>query len=230
MGGICRTDAFVRNVRRLLIACLSCLFSGCTAVVPPEPPVPELVNPEALAARIEVATFDRALLARAIFDETNRVRAQLGLKPFRTLPKLNEAADLEAAVGRVYQPPRHTNPFPMIGTPQQRVSYVGLNPGGVAENIALLSIYEIDTNIGAGVVIRDGRKRFVHPETLEELRTETYRGFAARVVDAWMHSPGHRVNIVHPGLTHLGCSVQPSVSLSGVDQVFCVQVFFTPRS
>ena len=43
-----------------------------------------------------------------------------------------------------------------------------------------------------------------------------------------MESPGHRANIVNPSLAYLGCSVQPSVSLIGVDQLFCVQVFFTP--
>ena len=218
-------------MRTLLLPGLSLLLAGCSAVIPPSetsPPPPGKLP--ALDARIAPATFDRELLARAIFHETNDVRAQLGLKPFRHLSKLNEAANLEAAVGKVYQPPSHTNPFPMIGTPMERVKFVDLDPGLVAENIALLSIYEVSPNIGAGVVMQDGKKRFVNPDTHEELRTATYRGFARAVVDAWMNSPGHRVNIINPGLTHLGCSVQPTVSLLGVDQLFCVQVFYTPRS
>lgn len=194
-----------------------------------DPPAPELPAGAAPDAVIDPAKFDRGLLALMIFHETNRVRRELGLAPFRWLPKLNEAADLEAGVGRVYQPPSHTNPFPMIGTPMERVKFAGLDPGYVAENIALLTIYDVPPRVGAGVVVRDGRKQFVNPNTRKELRPATYRGFAASVVQAWMESPGHRMNIVNPLLVHLGCSVQPSVSLLGVDQLFCVQVFFTRR-
>ena len=214
-----------------LLLGLALLLAGCVARVPPaEALAPAPGAQRALEARIEAATFDRELLAQAIFHETNRVRAQFGLKPFRYLPKLNEAANLEAAVGKVYQPPSHTNPFPMIGTPMERVKFVDLDPGLVAENIALLSIYDVAPSVGAGVAVREGTKHFVNADTHEELRPATYGGFARSVVDAWMNSPGHRVNIVHPGLTHMGCSVQPTLSLLGVDQLFCVQVFYTPRN
>jgi len=76
--------------------------------------------------------------------------------------------------------------------------------------------------------MRDGQRHFLNPETHAELQRATYRGFAREVVRSWMESPGHRANIVNPSLAYLGCSVQPSVSLIGVDQLFCVQVFFTP--
>jgi uncharacterized protein YkwD len=218
-------------VRGFLTICVLGALAGCSSIVPTaDNPPPAIASEWALDARIEVATFDRTLLALAIFHETNRVRSQLGLTPFSYLPKLNEAADLEAAVGKVYQPPSHTNPFPMIGTPMQRVIHVGLDPGLVAENIALLSIYEVAIDVGAGVVLREGRRRVVNPQTLEELRPATYRGFATTLVRAWMNSPGHRVNIVNPELRYVGCSVQPSVSILGLDQLFCVQVFYTRRN
>lgn len=181
-----------------------------------------------LDARIDVGDFDRGLMAAAIFHETNRVREELRLPVFRRLAKLDEAADLEAAVGKFYQPPRHTNPFPSIGTPADRVQYVGLSYRKVAENIALLSIYEVEAEVGVGITTREGRKLLVHPRTKAELRPATYRGFAATVVQAWMKSPGHRANLVDPTLVYLGCSVQPAVSPMGVDNLFCVQVFFTP--
>lgn len=186
-----------------------------------------LLRPE-LDARVEAANFDRGLMAAAIFDESNRVRRQLGLRAFLQESKLDEAADLEAAVGRATQPPSHTNPFPKIGTPLQRVEYVGLKPRAVAENIALLSIYDIDSSVGVGITVRNGQRQFVHPETMENLKTATYRGFATKVVEAWMKSPGHRANLVNPSLLYLGCSVQPTLSIMHVDQLFCVQVFFTP--
>lgn len=216
-------------MRGILIICLGFTLAGCTSPFEHrEEAVPEL--PSAVEAEINPVNFDRGLLALAIFQESNRVRRELGLPPFRWLATLNDAADLEAAVGKVYQPPSHTNPFPMIGTPMERVKYVGLDPGHVAENIAILSVYDVPPQVGVGVMRRDGRRVLVHPETGQALRRATYRGFAARIVEAWMNSPGHRVNLVNPALVYLGCSAQPSVSLSGVDQLFCVQVFFTRRS
>lgn len=219
----------VRVFKALIICAAVASVSGAPAKRLADLAATDFWRESALDARIEVAAFDREFMALAIFHETNRVRERLRLPLFQFLPRLNEAADLEAAVGRVYQPPSHTNPFPMIGTPLQRVKYVGLNPGFVAENIALLSIYDVASGAGVGVALREGKRRIVHPETHTELRPATYRGFAAAVVQAWMESPGHRVNIVSPEFRHLGCSVQPTVSLLGVDQLFCVQVFFTPR-
>jgi uncharacterized protein YkwD len=234
MGGFDRRAGFPRGVRGLIFFCLGWALTGCVAVAPRDATPPtagsgseEFARRPALDERIEVAAFDRQLMAEAIFHATNEVRAGLGLPAFLRLPKLDEAAELEAAVGRVYQPPSHTNPFPMIGTPQERVRYVGLKSEFVAENIALLSIYE--TEAGVGVVVREGRRHFVHPVTHGDLPRATYRWFARHVVKSWMESPGHRVNIVNRAFSHLGCSVQPSVSLAGVDQLFCVQVFFTPR-
>lgn len=183
-----------------------------------------------LDAMIAVDQFDRELLAEAIFHETNRVRGKFGLRPFRIFPKLDEVAALEASVGRVYQLPSHTNPFPLIGTPMERVKFVGLKPGQVAENIALLSIYDIEMNVGVGMTVREGRRQFVHPGTHEELRSATYRKVAVNVVRGWMNSPAHRANMVSPTLLYLGCSVQPTASMLGVEQLFCVQVFFTPGS
>jgi uncharacterized protein YkwD len=209
------------------------MLTGCGTIIPrvdAPPPADDFGRQPALDERIEVARFDRKLMAQAIFHETNQVRQKLGLPVFRSLPKLDEAADLEAAVGRVYQPPSHTNPFPMIGTPMERVKFVGLKPGQVAENIALLPIHDIGLNVSVGVTVRAGRRQFVHPETHEELKPSTYRKFAATVVQGWMNSPPHRANIVSPALHYLGCSAQPTTSLLGVEQLFCVQVFFTPAN
>lgn len=215
-------------MRRLILYCLlPVLAAGTTGSRLAEGPSKDFWRQPELDAPIEVATFDRTLMAAAIFHETNQVRQKLGLPAFRALPKLDEAANLEAAVGRVYQPPSHTNPFPLIGTPAQRVKYVGLKAGGTAENIALLSIYDVAAGAGVGTMMRGGRRVAVDPRTLAELKPATYRRFAAAVVKAWMESPGHRANIVEPKLTCLGCGVQPSVSLAGVDNLFCVQVFFT---
>lgn len=217
------------GMRCLLIIGAAGILTGCVATRPPPSTaaVTVLTPPAregALEARIDVAHLDRKLLAQAIFDETNRVRASIGLPAFHHLMKLDEAADLESAVGRVYRPPSHTNPFPPIGTPMARVQYVGLQAERVAENIALVPVYE---DAAVALVLRDGKLLPIHPATYEPAKLATYRGFAATVLDLWMNSPGHRANIMSPALHDLGCSVVPSVSMNGIDQMFCVQVFFT---
>ena len=215
-------------MRRLLLL-LTLPLAGWGAESPAKPPPSDpFWQQTALDAVIAPAGFDRQLLAAAIFHETNRVRRELRLPPFQSWPKLDAAADLEANVGRVYRPPSHYNPFPQIGTPMERVKYVGLNPGAVAENIAALSIYDVDPALGVGLVNEGGRRRLVNPLTRAELTPATYRRFALLVVQAWMASPGHRANIVNPTLRCLACSVQPTISTNGVDNLFCVQVFFTP--
>jgi uncharacterized protein YkwD len=229
-GWRCRRAGFTcaAVLKLLIFGAAAVLAAGAGQTRPANDPAPDFWRQPTLDQPINHATFDRQLMARAIFHETNRVREKLGLRPFGALPKLDEAADLEASVGKVYQPPSHTNPFPLIGTPLERVKFVGLNPGQVAENIALLSIYDLGMSVGVGMTIREGRRYFVHPETHEELKPATYRKFAANVVQGWMDSPPHRANIVNPALLYLGCSVQPTTNLLGVGQLFCVQVFFTP--
>jgi len=109
---------FLRGVRSFLTLFLAWTLTGCSTPAPradAPPAADDFERQPALDERIEVTRFDRKLMAQAIFHETNRVRLELGLPVFRSLSKLDEAADREAAVGKVYQPPSHTNPFPMIG-------------------------------------------------------------------------------------------------------------------
>lgn len=143
---------------------------------------------------IDAARLDQALLARAIFDETNRVRVQLGRKPFAREPKLDEAADTQANIGALFRPPSHTNPFPLIATPADRVRFAGLDPLRVSENIALLSIYDVPGNASVYSLKNDPTPR--DPRTGEPLRVHTYATFAKAIVGEWMNSPGHRANIV----------------------------------
>jgi uncharacterized protein YkwD len=166
-------------------------------------------------------------LARAIFEETNRVRAQLGLKPFRAEPKLDDAADTQARLGSVFRPPSHTNPFPMIATPLARVKLTGLHPKFVAENIATIPVYDVPS--GVGFYRLKGEEALRDSRSGELLRRHTYRSFAAAVVAAWMNSPGHRANIVSQTLHFLGCSAQPAQSRDAVEMIFAVQVFYTPK-
>lgn len=180
-----------------------------------------------LTDTIDAARLDQPLLARAIFDETNRVRVELGRKPFAREQKLDEAADTQANIGALFRPPSHTNPFPLIATPEDRVRFAGLDPLRVSENIALLSIYDVPRNTTVYWLKNDSTLR--DSRTGGPVRLHTYASFAKAIVSEWMNSPGHRANIVDERLRYLGCAVRASKSKDDMDMIFAVQAFFTPR-
>lgn len=186
-------------------------------------------RPEA-QVRIDPAHFDGGLMAAAIFHETNRVRRRLGLPLFKHLAKLDAAADIKAAIG-VFEPEvRHESTLPQTATPAARVKSVGLDYSRVAENIARLPAYDLPDGIKKLEVRKiNGREVFYRIDTGRPAELHTYAGFAAYVVDGWMKSPGHRANIVSPELISLGCAARPCLSpLNSHEQVYAVQVFFTP--
>lgn len=188
----------------------------------------EFARISALDEPLSVAQLDKELLAAAIFHETNRVRSQLGLKPFRGDEPLDSAAETQADIGSLFRPPSHTNPFLFIATPVDRVRQAGLDPSLVAENIALISVFNIPSGTGLFQLKDDPRFRDVR--TGEPAGLHTYRSYAVNVVEEWMNSPGHRANIVNPRFQFLGCAVRETKSLTGIDMVFAVQVFHTPKT
>ena len=195
------------------------------------------LTPEAFAAlpavqaRVDFAAFDRGLMAAAIFHESNRARARLGLPAFAHLPKLDDAADLKAAVGVVQSELTHDNPLPLTAQPADRVKAVGLRYRQVAENIARLGLFDLPAGTSQ-VIVREraGRTEFLNPATRERAELLSYAGFAEVVLRSWMNSPGHRAHLVNPGLTHLGTAARPCRSpIVRHEQVYAVQVFLEPR-
>ena len=65
-------------------------------------------------ARIDFARYNRALMAAAIFHETNRARRQLRMRAFQHLPGLDEAADIQAGMGSFTLEVSHRNPIPSL--------------------------------------------------------------------------------------------------------------------
>jgi uncharacterized protein YkwD len=184
-----------------------------------------------LQQRIDPAHFDEALLSTAIFHETNRVRRRLGLPLFKHLEKLDAAAELKAAAGVLEPELRHESALPAHALPADRVKSVGLEYRIVAENLARLPAYDLPEGVKkVGVRKRGGREEYYRLDTGRALERRTYENFAVYVVDSWMNSPGHRANIVNAALTSLGCAARPcEAPVSGHEQVYAVQVFFTPR-
>ena len=194
-------------------------------------PTEEFAQLPEVQAAIDFATFDQSLMVAAIFHETNRVRRQMGMAPFTHLAKLDEAAELKAAIGVMQGELSHTNPMPLTATPADRVRAVGLSYRLVAENIARLGILDLPVDATqVGVRKREGHDEYYRLDSKRAVGPRTYAGFAAAVVQAWMNSPLHRANIVNPGFHSLGCGARVCRDLANRhEQIYATQVFFTPR-
>ena len=191
----------------------------------------EFAAQPAAQARIDPEEFDRTLMAAAIFQETNRVRRQLGLARFTHVAKLDVAAERKATLGLLETEVRHTSDFPFAATPADRVKATGLDYARVAENIARISSYDLPAGMSQlGVRKKNGRDEFYRTDTGRPPELQSYAGFATQVVASWMKSPGHRENIVDPRLLSLGCAARPCRSvINRHEQIYAVQVFFTPQ-
>ena len=191
----------------------------------------EFAAQPAAGARIAPEKFDPSLMAAAIFHETNRVRRELGLPRFTHVAKLDVAAERKAALGLIETDVRHTSDFPFAATPAERVKSAGLDYARVAENLARISSYDLPAGTSQlGVRKRNGADEFYRIDTGRPPQLLSYAGFATQVVASWMTSPGHRDNILDPRLVSLGCAARPCRSfISRHEQIYAVQVFFTPQ-
>lgn len=210
-----------------VVLAVACRAAPDRQEIPPE----EFARLPELQAPIDYDRFDQPLMVAAIFHESNRVRRQMGLVPFTHLAKLDEAADLKAAIGVMQGELSHQNPIPLTATPADRVRAVGLSFREVAENIARLGILDLPAGTSqVGVRKREGRDEYYQLDTLRTVGPRTYGGFAAAVVQAWMNSPPHRANLVNPGFQSLGCGARVCRDLvNRHEQLYATQVFFTPR-
>lgn len=181
----------------------------------------------ALQTKLHSAQLDHTLLAAAIFHETNRVRREHGLRPFRWLAPLDEAADLQANSIALDQTVGHTNLFPALLTIGDRLERVGLPGGRAAENAAALPLLDIDPAHGIRITRHENQPVAADDVTGRIGQPHTYATFAAAALKAWMDSPGHRANILNPGFESLGCSGRAMKRISSIDMIACVQVFYT---
>lgn len=77
----------------------------------------------------------------------------------------------------------HDSPLPDQATPLDRIMRRGLKVRFCAENVASVPV-------GSGDALA----------TVDDI--------AAKLVESWMNSPGHRANVLNGRVTHMGCSVR----------------------
>ena len=161
---------------------------------------------------INFENIDFPLLNAAVFYETNRMRLKYGKKPYSHSTALERAAfmhTLDMAAGNFFS---HQNPRnPEKREPSDRSALFG---GGVSgENIA--TTFGIKYKAGTSV------------SSISSIPPHTYNSFAEALVDSWMHSSGHRANILDEygaGYKYLGCGAYP-VPNDGWHKFYATQNF-----
>jgi len=160
--------------------------------------------------------IDREGLSAAILAETNRARASLGLQPLRGDPRLARAADGHTKFLTLVGSIRHDSFLPGRHTVEERVRAEGLKSGTVSENLALIPVRPR--------IIREKAEGGVEVVASDEIDARVDE-LAAKFVQAWLDSPGHRENLLNPNFTHLGCAVQTGTGPAAVMFVYSAQVF-----
>jgi hypothetical protein len=102
----------VKPIQAIAGALLGLLVAGCAQA----PQAAAVRRDPALERVMSLDGFDPALLSRAIFEESNRVRVAHGSPPLGHLAALDAAADEQATYLALTLSVGHTNPFPILST------------------------------------------------------------------------------------------------------------------
>lgn len=176
--------------------------------------------------RVSWETFDADLLSAAVFAETNQVRRRFGLKRLRTLPRLRGAAEVQAFTNALTGVASHANPLAGRASAWDRVRRQGLLPTMVLENVAITLVRQPESGGAVRIVVADDGARTRRDDlTGEQLPWPTYAELAQRIVQQWMDSPPHRVNVLHPEVRYLACGTELARSPLGGEIVHAIQVF-----
>jgi len=218
----------------------ACAYQPATQPVSPAPVTPQKSSQlsklpakttvlKGAGKRLYARRMDQKLLSAAIFQETNVRRQQTGRSVLRHDARLDRAALLHAERMVKYRFFDHINPRQAnLRTPKERVLSAGFNPRYVSENIA--THFDIRYKEGTPVYKVPKQKGGGYSYTPEgpPIAHHTYRSFAVSLLDQWMASKGHRRNILskYPTRFGAGCAVQPESS--GMDKLYCVQLFGAP--
>jgi uncharacterized protein YkwD len=193
------------GIRRAALSALLIAFAaGCMRVLTPAPgaaagPAGQLVSMD---------NFDYALLGAAIYGETNRVRAANGLRTLAHHPALDDAATEQATYMALMFRADHSNPIRGEHNSAERVQHAGVDGLRVGENLIMMPA-----------------RRPAGSDPMDY----TYAELAALIVDSWMNSPAHRLNLLDARFTAIGCAARVAHGVApGDERVFAAQVFLLP--
>jgi uncharacterized protein YkwD len=152
---------------------------------------------------IDFNNIDFARLNAAIFYVTNEVRDKKRLPVLEYSPYLEKSATIHSEDMVKYNFFNHINPKnKKHRDPNDRGTVAGITNPLIAENI--IEGYGLVYIAGKSVYKR-GPGKFSYTPEGPLIESHTYLSFADEVVDKWMHSKGHRANILSKNNLQLGC-------------------------
>ena len=154
---------------------------------------------------IDVNNPDIKRINAAIFYVTNETRVKRKLSYLDYNKKLEIMATNYSAEMAKYNFFSHTHPKSRkLKTPKDRALASGIENPYIAENIIEGYLLQYKNNTE---VIADTPGEFRDVKTKTKLLPHTYLSLADDLVDRWMHSKGHKANILSKDALQLGCGV-----------------------
>ena len=152
---------------------------------------------------VDLSNPDPKILNAAIFYLTNETRLKNDKTELKYNPLLEKSATLHSDNMVKYNFFDHFNPrSKKLHDPNDRARFVGIYNPYLAENIAKGFVLDY---ISDSPVYPAGRGIFLKTPNGKPIRTRTYLEVAETLMDAWMHSPHHRANILSRNAVQLGC-------------------------
>ncbi|HAD97397.1 MAG TPA: hypothetical protein DCG19_08315 [Cryomorphaceae bacterium] len=184
--------------------------------------VKEFFEREDVNQPIDLEKPDRELLDAAVFYASNEARKSQGKETLLFDPTLRKAALQHSENMRQQNFISHENPHDRnLRTPMLRIDKAGGEFEGVAENIARVNVYILGKRMEF-FVDEQGRKI---DQSGNPLKPHTYASLARMVVDGWMHSKGHRRNLLGD-YNYLGCATSGIIySSQGIPEILITQNF-----
>ena len=163
---------------------------------------------EALYSSLDFDQVDYPLLQTAIFFVTNEERIKAGLKPFEMQIPIEKVAQGHAEDMVKYGFYSHTSKIRIKRTVLDRFHLEGINPVHYGENICSTYGLQYQTGRKVNPPYPSGQFTYAFTSKREVIPPHTYISFTRSVVKLWMDSPNHRINILNPAFTMLGCGVK----------------------
>jgi len=174
-------------------------------------------------SEIELTDKGVKILNAVLFYMTNenRVKEKQSLLKYHEL--LEKSSVLQSENMVKYNFFDHNNPkSKKHKTPENRAKAVGIKNPYIAENI--IDNFVLDYIAGTAVYT-DGKGKFWYKKESDPLKIHTYISLADKLLYEWMHSPGHRKNILSKDALQLGCGVAFYKNKNGMYSLMGTQNF-----
>lgn len=171
---------------------------------------------------IDSENLDKELLEAAVFFASNEARSDKRKSIFSHSPILQQSSRFHSYYLLELGTLNHLNKKDRkYKTPMMRIDEFGGKFNASAENLARLAVLNFGKD-QAYSISKDGT--FLDKKN-NPIPTHTYASLARKVVDGWMHSKGHRQNLMGD-YNFLGCGVSSIVKITdGVPEIYFTQNF-----